>query len=111
MGGGYNEDEEIKVNSKKINVGEKRWIIDIDEPEISPILLAHIEYHCDPISKFEGDHLGFHTHFNSKIIATLPTKNGWHVITKPFNLKQFKDKYPEIDVHKNNPTILYYEND
>ena len=29
------------------------------------------------------------------------------IITKPFNLKQFKDKYPDIDVHKNNPTILY----
>lgn len=42
-----------------------------------------------------------------KIYDYIPTKNGYHIITKPFNLKQFKDKYPDIDVHKNNPTILY----
>ena len=41
------------------------------------------------------------------MIAYIPTKNGYHIITKPFNLKQFKDKYSDIDVHKNNPTILY----
>ena len=45
--------------------------------------------------------------YESKIYAYIPTKNGYHIITKPFNLKQFKDKYPDIDVHKNNPTILY----
>ena len=84
-------------------------IVDIDEKEISPIMVAHIEYGCDPISKFEKDFLGFECDFNSKIIATIPTKNGWHLITKPFNRKQFSDKYPEIDVQINNPTLLYFE--
>jgi hypothetical protein len=34
-------------------------------------------------------------------------KNGVHLITTPFNLQQFKEEYQDIDVHKNNPTLLY----
>lgn len=26
---------------------------------------------------------------------------------KSFNLQKFKEKYPDVDVHKNNPTILF----
>ena len=44
-----------------------------------------------------------------KILAVIPTLNGVHLITKPFNLQKFKELYPLIDVHKNNPTLLYYE--
>ena len=104
-------DKEKEIISSRVNVGEKRWIVDIDEKEISPLMVAHIEYGCDPISKFETDFLGFGCDFNSKIITTIPTKNGWHLITKPFNRKQFSDKYPKVDIQINNPTILYYEND
>ena len=43
----------------------------------------------------------------NKIISIIPTKSGNHLITSPFNIKQFKEKYPDIDVHKNNPTLLY----
>lgn len=35
------------------------------------------------------------------------TDNFEQVITSPFNLKEFKKKYPELDVHKNNPTNIY----
>lgn len=37
----------------------------------------------------------------------ISTKNGFHLICRPFNLKQFKLKYPGIDVHRDNPTLLY----
>ena len=43
----------------------------------------------------------------NKILLQLPTKNWWHLITKPFDLSEFKKEYPNIDVHKNNPTLLY----
>ena len=39
-------------------------------------------------------------------VAEIETKNGWHLITYPFNLQEFKDVVPH-DIHKNNPTILY----
>lgn len=81
--------------------GEKpRWVIDIDGPTDGEIS-EFIEYQCEPITK------NFNGHIISKIIEYIPTKNGYHIITTPFNLQQFKEKYPDIDVHKNNPTILY----
>jgi len=73
---------------------EKRWIVDIDEKEISPIMLSYIEHNCKP--------------FGDKIIAVIPTKNGHHLITERFDVKTFSEKYPEIDIQKKNPTLLYY---
>lgn len=93
-----------------VNIGEKRWIVDIDEKDISPLMLSYIEYQCAPFSNWMYDVDNDIDVFNSKILAKIPTKSGWHLITKPFNVKQFKDKYPEIDIQKNNPTLLYYEN-
>lgn len=40
-------------------------------------------------------------------VITVPTKNGRHFITPPFNLQTFNTKYPRVDVLKDNPTILY----
>ena len=39
----------------------------------------------------------------------LPTKHGYHLITNAFDVGEFTKKYPEIDIHKNNPTLLYYK--
>jgi hypothetical protein len=44
---------------------------------------------------------------NYKILATLPTKNGHHIITNPFNTKKFGEMYPDTTFYKNSPTILY----
>lgn len=102
------------------------WIVDVDIPnnkdDNKPIFYGNgivsriknmdisefIEYECEPIH-YTKYYLNNRV-YDSKIYAYIPTKNGYHIITKPFNLKQFKDKYPDIDVHKNNPTILYIPN-
>lgn len=75
--------------------GDKIWIVDFDGQDDRFInsSLNFIERECEPIG--------------NKFIAIIPTKNGKHLIVKPFNLQTFKEAYPEIDVHKNNPTILY----
>lgn len=73
---------------------EKRWIIDIDEKEISPIMLAYLDHDCKP--------------FGNKIEAIIPTKNGYHLITKRFDVMNFKEKYPNIDIQRKNPTLLYF---
>ena len=39
--------------------------------------------------------------------SKVPTKNGYHILVTPFNPNLFKDKFPKIDLHKDNPTILY----
>jgi len=76
------------------NEKTKKWILDIDnfDEEYDRTLQAFI-------SSLEPK--------GSKIIANIPTKNGHHLITSPFILDLFKERYPEIEVHKDNPTILY----
>ena len=44
-----------------------------------------------------------------KIIASIPTKNGVHIITKPFDLQAFKEIFTQMEIHKNNPTLLYFK--
>lgn len=82
---------------------DKLWIIDIDFDKNNTNL---------PYDKPLRDLRKLLTYLlpeGEKIVATLPTPNGLHVICKPFNLLAFRavDKYKDIDVHKNNPTILY----
>lgn len=73
--------------------GHKSWVVDIDEKgRLANEVLKTID-RCDP----PGD----------KLITILPTKNGVHLITKPFNRKQFSEAYPAIDIQTNNPTILF----
>lgn len=42
----------------------------------------------------------------NKIITTVPTNNGMHLICKPFDINQFCDEF-YIDVKQNAPTLLY----
>jgi hypothetical protein len=45
-----------------------------------------------------------------KVETIIPTKNGHHLITKRFDTQSFKEKYPDVDIQKKNPTLLYYPN-
>ena len=71
-----------------------KWIIDVDNPEVDEQSFMKVINTCKPKAV-------------NKYICTIPTKNGYHLITKPFDLKRFKEFYPEVDVHRNNPTVLY----
>ena len=96
----------------QIKTQEKRWIVDIDEKEISPLMLAHIEYVCRPVTVPTFDEVGIPIGYEvgPKIESIIPTKNGHHLITKRFDVMEFKKKYPDIDIQKKNPTLLYYPN-
>jgi len=43
----------------------------------------------------------------NKLIDIIPSKNGYHVITSPFDVSEFSKSFPNIDIHKDNPTNLY----
>ena len=96
----------------KIKTSEKRWIVDVDKKEISPLMIAHIEYGCKPFTEVEFDEVGIPTGYSvgPKVEAIIPTKNGHHLITKRFDVVAFKEEYPDIDIQKKNPTLLYYPN-
>jgi hypothetical protein len=73
---------------------DKKWILDVDEVgRQSNDIILFAERYCFP----EGN----------KFITTIPSKNGYHIIMKPFDLSVFKKKFPDVEVHKNNPTNLY----
>ena len=74
---------------------ESRWVIDVDDISNDKIVGDIVVF----ISGLEP--------IGDKFIVAIPTKSGCHLITTPFNLQKFKEKYPDIDVHKNNPTLLY----
>jgi len=77
---------------KYSNETDKKWIIDIDTKDSD---------FMEEIEELLHNRLDIHD------FIELPTKNGYHIITKPFNLQEFKKYYDNIDIHKNNPTILY----
>ncbi len=80
---------------------DKKWIIDIDIKDLD--FCKKIE---DELIKLEP--------FGEKVKSIIETKNGYHLITSPFNIYKYNQmliwksgilEKPEI--HKNNPTILY----
>jgi hypothetical protein len=80
----------------------KTWVIDLDrneknEPEFD-------NYVNDII--WEIQILLAETKNNDSIYP-IPTKNGLHLICRPFNSAKFSQKYPEVAVQKDNPTILF----
>ena len=81
---------------------EKRWIIDVDDVSIDTF--AHADYYVSMrnyINELQVDAN------KSTEMVFVKTKSGFHIITQPFNLLKFKERYPEVDVQKKNPTLLY----
>ena len=80
-----------------IKTYEKRWIVDIDSKDPDDIFTTKILINS---LQPEGD----------KIEATIPTKNGYHLITKRFDSLKFEEILPDIDIQRKNPTLLYFPN-
>ena len=89
----------------------KYWIIDVDFDEESgkcenstskqvgkcENIIEVIENKCEPFDK-------------NKVITTIPTKNGLHILTKPFNQMRLKEEIKDFnidDIKKQALTILY----
>lgn len=79
--------------------GKKLWVLDIDNPQV----LANARDRIHLISMLDS----FHPINTPKEKIWIPTKNGLHLITIPFDLAAFSKEFPGIDVHKNNPTVLF----
>jgi len=74
---------------------DKKWLIDVDDDK-------NIDYTelVDTVVELQKD-AG-----REPMTALFPTKNGVHLITRPFNLIKFKVMFL-VDVHKDANTILY----
>jgi hypothetical protein len=78
----------------KLKTNEKRWVVDLDTKDESEVVRLTKVIN---VTRPEGD----------KIEAIIPTKNGFHFITKRFDTRMFNNIYPVVDIHKKNPTLLY----
>jgi len=76
---------------------EKTWILDIDEV-YSPELEKSLREYIAGVEPDAGE---------DKMVCEIPSKSGTHIITKPFNLKHFREYFEGIEVHKDNPTNLF----
>lgn len=91
------------IGKKRCNKYKSKWIIDFDTKDWSLInKYLEIVYKCRP----DG----------VKVNTFIKTVNGIHVISDPFDLEQFKQnvaiaKLDNIDIHRDNPTLLYYSNE
>jgi hypothetical protein len=81
----------------QIKTQEKRWIIDVDDKDVRELVRITEVIHA---TRPEGD----------KLDACIPTKNGYHLITKRFDVEMFRNVFPHIEIQKKNPTLLYYPN-
>lgn len=87
---------------------EKTWIVDIDDISLDD---SYVDKVKEVITKVEP--IGI-----DKVIATIPTKSGVHLITRRFNLDKFNNIMEDLhddmlwgkeipQIHKDNPTVLY----
>jgi hypothetical protein len=72
---------------------DKNLIIDIDDKNYDDYELLKFINNQQPVGK--------------KLVSTIESKNGFHLIVKPFDLRTFSELFPLFEIHKNNPTILY----
>jgi hypothetical protein len=78
------------------------WIVDIDWDELQDVKsrYKYVYEMCDFINSLQPKNQ------ENKIAMINHTKNGVHILTTPFNLYDFMQKY-DIQVHKNNPTLVW----
>lgn len=89
----------------QIKTNEKRFIIDIDNVSIDtfthdPRQIKMREY-INELQVEAG---------REQDMVFIKTKSGFHIITQPFNVKKFSVRFPNIDIQKKNPTLLYLPN-
>lgn len=86
------------VCGKNTHDSQKKWILDIDGEVLNDDDYKYIRTVLDKIQPI-----------GNKIILRIPSLNGEHLITYPFNIKEadWMLKKFNIDIHKKNPTNLY----
>lgn len=85
-------------------VENKRWIVDWDyNPKVS--LEENDRIFRTVLNNIRE--VKYPDNRDTRILSIIPTPNGKHIITRPFNVFEF-DNFVPVDIHKNNPTILFY---
>lgn len=81
-------------------VDDKIWLLDVDNTNSESELalfneLVEFINNAQPIVN------------TNKVIAKIPSKSGYHLITSGFDTREFGKTFPDVCIHKNNPTNLF----
>lgn len=84
---------------------EKRWVVDVDTKDKDAV----------DFIKLEIDRVWANVHPQdwgksreaAWLTAEIPTLNGFHLVSRPFNLQEFHNRFPDTEVKKNGLTALY----
>lgn len=90
------------TGASRSNKYDKLWTVDLDSKDDK-----YINQIVELINKCRGKE-------ENKIKHFIPTFNGVHLLTSGFNIEHFKqllaiEQLRNIDIHKNNPSLLYYK--
>ena len=84
---------------KSYITADKKFIVDLDGENASHEkaieINNYITQECETLNQ-------------NKYCYRVYTAHGMHLITTPFNTAKFSKQFPNIDIHKNNPTLLYF---
>lgn len=91
------KDESFTSLLRTQRLGENLYIIDCDAADLKNIPAIKETILESPW----GD---------DALLYEVPTVNGVHLITKPFHLGAFRQKYPNVHIGTSRATILYFDN-
>jgi len=95
-----------KITAKNDNT----WLVDVDEVNLNDS--DDLEFISSIISVINS----CNSKYDPVVINQIPTRSGLHILTRPFNVKQFEEKYLRLSSNKECPGIkknhitLLYEN-
>lgn len=84
---------------------EKRWVVDVDTKDESAVDFIRLEIDRIWVNAHPQDWGKIRE--SAWLLAKIPTLNGCHLITPPFNLQEFGKRFPDVEVKKNGLTALY----
>lgn len=70
----------------------KKWILDIDDLADVKVIKCYLK---------EYSPKGY------QYLTEIPSKSGLHIITTPFDSRDFSKVFPEVEIHRDNPVNLF----
>jgi hypothetical protein len=78
----------------------KKWVVDLDDLRTEEELQPFIDFIMNEYNESKRE--------TSGEIIVVPTVSGSHLLVTPFDKRGFKERWPNILIHENSPSILYY---
>ena len=78
----------------------KKWVVDLDDLRTEEEIRPFIDYIMNVYNESKREVSGE--------IIVVPTVSGSHLLVTPFDKRGFKERWPNILIHENSPSLLYY---